>query len=380
MLFVGSFRDNEAGEHVTVFDNMLSQLKIPTSKIRLDGLIEDDVNSMISNALGILPRLSKPLARQVYRKTNGNPYFVQEFLRSLVDLEKVQFSLRDRRWIWDDTEVSKENITENVLHLLSIKINGLCQGVQTALKVASCFGSRVDKVIVQQLSESGQYTNLLSDLKIDTKECCTGWNHSQYANLVSDVERAVECGFMDTDGIHYYFVHDKVREASYNMINGCKDRFHFELGMSMLHCGATKDNREVLLQQINHGVPSMVICTSHKNIISELNYEASCEMTSCANFTSALKHIKAAASLLPDDRWTIEYAASLKYLMQMARAALACGDIDAAQRSLNEIINNGKNLDDKLDAFFLIAAIPSRESLDTCIHVLRYVDMPGLIF
>eukprot|EP00804_Cyclotella_cryptica_P019416 CCRYP_006604-RB/>CCRYP_006604-RB protein AED:0.03 eAED:0.03 QI:114/1/1/1/1/1/5/168/1358 len=366
MLFVGTYRDNEVGpDHIIFgFIKMLSQFNVPTSKIRLDGLTESDVNSMVSDAFRTLPRLCRSLSQVVFRKTNGNPYFVLEFLRSLVHRDIVKFCLRERRWKWDEAKVSAENITDNVLYLLSNKISGLSACTQTALKCASCFGIKIEKSIAQKLS-------------------C----NSDYINLHSSLDDAVNGGFMDFDGTHYRFVHDKVREAAYDLINAdFKDQFHFELGMAMHSSRVYKDSADALfvtIEQINHGVPSLLIGTSHQNAVAELNYEASVKSMHCANFTSAFDYIKAAVSLLSGDSWTTHYTVSLKYYLQLGKAAIPCGFMDEAKAALNKIIDGGKCLEDKIDAYFLLTAMQScgthtDEEIDMCVHVLRLLgeDIP----
>eukprot|EP00804_Cyclotella_cryptica_P019177 CCRYP_021112-RB/>CCRYP_021112-RB protein AED:0.02 eAED:0.02 QI:21/1/1/1/1/1/4/1110/1196 len=366
MLFVGTYRDNEVAPDNIIFSfvNMLSQFNVLTSKIHLDGLTEKDVNFMVSDALGALPRLCRSLSHLVYRKTNGSPYFVLEFLRSLVDRDVVQFSLREKRWIWDDAKVCAENITDNVLYLLSNKLNSLSECMQTALKCASCFGIKMDKTIAQQLS-----------------------GYSKHHNLQSALDDVVKGGFMDYDGAYYRFVHDKVREAAYDLIKpDRRDHYHFELGMAIYSCCVNKDNMDALfatVEQINHGVPSLVRGTAHENVVAELNYKASCEMMRCSNFTSALDYIRAAVSLLADDSWTVQYAISLKYHLQLGKAAFPCGSIDETKSALNKVIEFGKCLDDKIDAYFLLVAMqscgaPSLEEIGICVQVLRLLgeDLP----
>lgn len=74
LFFVGSYRDNEVlPQHIIFgFYDWLLALNVPITTIHLDGMPEDDVNSMISDALGILPRLCRSLSRVVFRKTDGN--------------------------------------------------------------------------------------------------------------------------------------------------------------------------------------------------------------------------------------------------------------------------------------------------------------------
>ena len=83
--FIGSYRDNEVSEsHILHgFYSWLAAFNVPLNTVRLVALSEKDVNSLVSDSLGMLPHLCRSLSQVVHRKTEGNPFFVQTFLRSL---------------------------------------------------------------------------------------------------------------------------------------------------------------------------------------------------------------------------------------------------------------------------------------------------------
>jgi hypothetical protein len=168
----------------------------------------------------------------------------------------------------------------------------------------------------------------------------------------------------------------------YSIEADVKDQYHFELGMAMHSCCAIKDNIDALfatIDQINHGVPSLLIGTSHQHNVAELNYEASVKSMQCAEFTLAFDYAKAAVSLLANDSWTSQYSVSIKYYLQLGKSAFSCGFIREAKAALDTIVEGGKCLEDKIDAYFLLVATPSLESVRTCVHVLRYVDILCLV-
>ncbi len=194
--FVGSYRDNEVEGHPVL--DMIAELNVAgvkTSNITLTGLDGEALNEMISEMLCMLPRLCKSLSDIVLEKTQGNPFFALSFLRSLVDSRLLKFSLRERKWIWDESKIRSEKIADNVLYLLTNKMTSLPENVQLALKVVSCFGIRIDGRIVDSLSSIQQY----SDLKT--------W-----------LDQAETEGCLQKVDEDYKFVHDKVREASYSLI------------------------------------------------------------------------------------------------------------------------------------------------------------------
>jgi predicted ATPase len=197
--FVGTFRSNE----VTVDHNIyccakrLNSRGIRTTMLSLEGLQPTDLNTMISDALCVFPRISEPLSDIVFQKTKGNPFFVLAFLRSLVERGLLNYNINLRRWLWDEDDVSAMDVTGNVLHLLSFKMTGLSSSIQSTLKTAACFGIKIDQ-------------GVLALLGIDP----------EYADIQDTMEQVVKEGFMVKVGTsHYKFVHDKMREAAYSLIS-----------------------------------------------------------------------------------------------------------------------------------------------------------------
>ena len=142
IFFVGTYRSNEVADDHELFRfaERLKSSGVDTTMLSLEGLIPNDLNAMISEVLCVLPRISEPLSDIVFRKTEGNPFFVLEFLQSLADRRLLEYSVSKRRWVWDEDDISSMNITGNVLYLLSSKMNGLSENTQSVIKSVACFG------------------------------------------------------------------------------------------------------------------------------------------------------------------------------------------------------------------------------------------------
>lgn len=121
--------------------------------------------------------------------SRGNPFFALEFIRSLMDSRLVKYSLREKRWIWDETRARSLNITDNVLYLLSTKMATLPENIQLVLKVVSCIG-------IDSLKKTPKYSNI------------DDW-----------LVQAINEGFIrKLDNSEFIMNHDKVREAAYSLI------------------------------------------------------------------------------------------------------------------------------------------------------------------
>jgi predicted ATPase len=134
VLFVGTYRDNIPPTHIVFrFSGWLSKFNVSWTTIHLHGINLDEVNSMVSDSLGIFPHLCESLSRVILRKTSGNPFFVKTFLWSLVDKQLLVYSLREKQWQWNLDEITSQDITPNVLDLLSAKLRNLSESVQVCV-------------------------------------------------------------------------------------------------------------------------------------------------------------------------------------------------------------------------------------------------------
>jgi predicted ATPase len=134
VLFVGTYRDDIPPTHIVFgFCDWLSKFNVSWTTIHLNGMNLDEVNSMVSDSLGIFPRLCESLSRVILRKTLGNPFFVKTFLSSLVDKHLLVYSLREKQWQWNLDEITSQDITPNVLDLLSAKLKNLPESIQVCV-------------------------------------------------------------------------------------------------------------------------------------------------------------------------------------------------------------------------------------------------------
>ena len=167
-----------------------------TTKVALTGLDREDLNTMISDTLCLYPRICRSLSASVFEKTKGNPFFVIEFLQSLVGRGLLQYNLNTKRWVWNEAAIRSEHCMRNVLYLLSSKMTELSENVLTSLKVMACFGSSTNESVIDNLSKSSEYSDIQDSLKIASRD-----------GFVVKGEKG-----------NFKFVHDKVREAAYNLI------------------------------------------------------------------------------------------------------------------------------------------------------------------
>jgi predicted ATPase len=176
----------------------------------------------------------------------------------MVDRDIVRYSLREKRWTYDIDAVIAEEVPTKVVDFIVSKMTNLTKEMQSALKVTSCFGTQVDLIVVKTLSSTSQYPRLYLSMK-----------------------ELVEKSLIDFDGSRFRFIHDRVREAAYNLIaNDERDQFHFFIGV-LLQTGFRSelqlnesDLLFIVIEQLHHGIPALVTSSSHQIAIAELYLKA----------------------------------------------------------------------------------------------------------
>ncbi|KAL7427131.1 hypothetical protein ACHAXM_000715, partial [Skeletonema potamos] len=340
IFFVGTYRDNEVQVGHSVFDLMekLEVSNVPTTKVSLTGLDQQDLNEMISDAMCLYPRMCKPLSDIVFQKTKGNPFFVLEFMQSLQSRGLLRYDSCQKQWVWDEDTIRAEQITDNVQHLLSSKMNRLSANVQTLLKVMACFGTSTNESVIEYLSESPEYSGVRTGL-----------------------EEAISDGFVEAYAERKFkFVHDKVREAAYNLIPDCEKRqLHYNLGKTLYYICENKDVGDTIFliaSQINHGRECIQKDGKELSIaVAKLNMKAGKKALVGCDHQTAYFNFHVALSLLPEDNWESYYDLTLQLNLLMARAANSSCKYDEAELILQTICGKAHCLHDKLPAFVLLS-------------------------
>jgi len=224
MLFVGAYRNNEIDEShpLSVMIKNMKEKRVSMHDIETPNLSMSNVNELISDALHTSQVETYPLTALVVRKTHGNPFFVEQFLRSLSDKKLVWFSYEKKSWIWDIEQIDKLNITDNVVELLIQKMLCLNVPTQNCLKIASCIGSPFS----------------LSTIKLACPD---------YHNLESAISEGLIVLVFSSSCKKYQFAHDQIQLAASSLIpENDMNSTHFQIG----HTIWKKSNDEQLEENL----------------------------------------------------------------------------------------------------------------------------------
>ena len=120
------------------------------TEIHLEPLSSDDSRALVASLLRIesLPPATRDL---ILTKAEGNPFFVEEVIRMLMDRGAIV--REDERWVATDRVVEVE-IPDTLQGLLLARIDRLAPETKRTLRVASVIGRQFGVRILERLLET----------------------------------------------------------------------------------------------------------------------------------------------------------------------------------------------------------------------------------
>src|SRR6202043_897596 len=196
LLLVGAYRDNEVGPTHPLLRRLeaIRAVDARVHEIVLAPLELDDVGRLIADALHCEPERARPLAELVQEKTGGNPVFAIQFFIALADEELLAFDPVASAWQWTIDRIRAKSYTDNVVDLMTAKLQRFSSATQEALKQLACLGNVAPiatLALVQGETEEAMHAAL--------------WE-------------AVHAGLVLREDSAYKFMHDRIQQAAYSLI------------------------------------------------------------------------------------------------------------------------------------------------------------------
>jgi len=143
LLVIGTYRDTDL-DRTHPLSGMLGELRrrAEVTRVSLDGLDAGEVAELVSGAAGEdLAEDAMALAMAVQAETGGNPFFVGEVLRHLVESGAIVQT--DGRWSAGAT-TEERLLPEGIREVVGRRISALPEATQAALTTASVIGVDFD--------------------------------------------------------------------------------------------------------------------------------------------------------------------------------------------------------------------------------------------
>ncbi|MEP0873779.1 AAA family ATPase [Trichocoleus desertorum AS-A10] len=340
LFLIGAYRDNElTPTHplVLTLKSMRNQRAV-LQEITLTPLTLEPLTQLVAETLHHNPDTVRSLTQVVLRKTEGNPFFVGEFLKLLHSENLLTFDAQQLSWQWNLAEIEAQDITDNVVELLLRQLQKLPESTQQVLSIAACVGSEFDLetlAIICEKSPKAIFQDLLTAIQ---------------AGLIQPLSD------LDEDLLvqEYKFLHDRVQQAAYALIDDSqKQVVHLQIGGNLLEKTSPDQRSERLFEIIDHLNQGLELVTarSERTEIARLNLMAGQKAKAATAHEAAFKYFTTGLKLLNSESWQREYDLTLALYSEAAEAAYLQGCFDEMEQLVEVVLDRAKTVVDKVQVY-----------------------------
>jgi len=242
-------------------------------------------------------------------------------------------------------KIESRELPDDVAIFLNNTIRELPEDVQSSLCILSCFGAAASISFINILERALQKT----------------------IRIYLDV--AVTKGLLDIIGGQYRFSHDRIQEATYNMMeDGARRLCHFTYGLSLASLSIEEGSDGILfisVTQLNLGGPATVQDPSQSYTVAQMNLRAGKKAMEMSDFKTASSYLRHGITFLRERHWEEHYSLSLELFELGAECAFTNGNHERVRILFEEVLQFAQSFEDKLEVTF------------TCIRSLLTVSYLG---
>ncbi|BAZ39678.1 serine/threonine protein kinase with two-component sensor domain [Calothrix sp. NIES-4101] len=342
LLLIGAYRDNEVyPTHPLILTlDKIKNMGAMINTITLRPLSQIKLNQLVVDTLKCSEDKGFPLSQLVHRKTEGNPFFATQFLKSLHQDKLIEFNLEEGCWQCDISQINQQALTDNVVEFMIFQLRRLPNSTQDVLKLAACIGNQFDLETLAIVSQQSQ---------VETAACL--WNALQEGFVLpqSEVYKFFVCetnkleNQENSQAVTYKFLHDRIQQAAYALIPETqKENVHYQIGKSLLQKVSPSVREErifELVNQLNYGI-NLIVAQVERDELAQLNLIASRRARAATAYKAGPEYAKIGLQLLGEEAWERQYHSTLTLHELVAETASLLGDFAEMSRWIDATIAN----------------------------------------
>lgn len=372
LLLLAAYRDNEVQPGHPLLQSLkrIHEARCPVDEIRLQPLQLPHLEQMLMETLYTDRSSVHALAALLQEKTAGNPFFAEEFLKTLYQQGLLSFLRDERRWHWEMEAIRAQQITDNVVELMTERLSLLAPDTLELVTLAACIGNRFSLQVLAVVSE---LTPLLAEQRL--RAAMTG-------GFVAPIGQTFQLRELeDADGAAFAmecaFAHDRIQQAAYALLDReRRQQTHLQIGRLLLK-GLTEEQRtDRLFDIVNHFDLALerIDTIEERAILRQLNLNAGKRAKASNAYQAAYFYLATALRLMSDDAWQTDYGQTREIHVEAAEAAYLSGDFASMDSLLKAGFEGARNLLDKVDLYLVQAsALIAQGRLKECLDLIKPV-------
>ncbi|MGH8000996.1 MAG: ATP-binding protein, partial [Brasilonema sp.] len=386
LFFIGAYRAHEvdANHPLILTLEKIQQSGTIVNYLHLSSLDLQSINQLIVDSFNCSLERGKSLAELILHKTNGNPFFINQFLQSLYQEKLLYFDFSyltyEGKWQWNLEEIQAREFTDNVVELMVSKIQKLSPDTQEVLKLAACIGHQFDIQTIIDVNQKLPQETLIA-LREAVAEGFVMPLRDAYKLIPSDFSQQTEHNIKT----EYKFAHDRIQQAAYSLIiPEHRSVIHQKLGKILLQ-NTPLDKRERnifdIVNQLNLSI-ELINNQSDRDELALLNLMAAQRAKGAVAYEPALRYLKIGIELLAENSWQSQYNLMLALYVEATEAAYLNTNFEEMERLGEVVLCNAKTLLDtvKIYEVKIQAYMAQNQPLQALKIVLPVVKSLGVRF
>ncbi|WP_434424216.1 AAA family ATPase [Nannocystis pusilla] len=314
VLVVGAYRDNEvdAGHPLHALSAAVreGQRQVHTTELAPLGL--EALLGMVADMLGRPAPEVRPLATLLKTKTDGSPFFVEQYLRVL---HEQRLLVRDREsgaWQWDAGQLERAGVTDNVAALLTEKLDQLSPVAARVLVLGACVGASFEAALV------GEAEGL------------------DPATLRGAVEELVHQGLVlaavDAGPDEWEFVHDRVQQAAYTRLKDDAERAQAHDALARV-LGRRDGADASLFALLSHRLRALSLLRDDEERRRAAAYclRGGQRAKDGSAYVEAVKFLRAGWELVGEAGWEVDFSLAFETQLALAEAEWLAGSTEIGE-------------------------------------------------
>ena len=329
ILCIVAYRDNEVDDSHPAIQTLTAINERETEQVTsvvLAPLALEHTLQLLVDSLHRPHQELQTLAELTQQKTGGNPFFINEFLKTLYNEALLNVDLIQHRWVWDVELIKQQGITDNVVELMLDKMRKLPEETQHIMQLAACVGSCFNFDMLSVISQRST-EHVMQQLWPAIKEGLVLQHDGEWLQE-DQATRQGEESSSQTVSSHCSFLHDRMLEAAYSSLDESKKQAtHLTIGRLLRcammcgervchdqSCDSSRGEAQLCKSEVDSAVLFAVVeqlNQSHPLItelreqtqLAALNLHAAQRAKSAGVWEVAANYALEGVNLLPDDAW-----------------------------------------------------------------------------
>ncbi len=353
----------------TVINNIVLR---PLGLTHIRQIVADTLNPACSVLLdsGDINQPLKEFAELLFNKTQGNPFFLAQLIKTLHQEKLLTFDFSQGQWQWDIQDILKAGIADkSVVELVARNIQKLPEDTQEVLKFAACIGARFSEYVLATVSCRAKF-NISKILQPALLQGLVLPLNNEYKVPLLFASEELETFGFDEKRVTYRFLHDQVQQAAYALIpEESKKETHLKIGQLLLK-NTPKEQLGSnvifdIVNQLNVGIDTLTQ-ESEKYELAKLNLIAGRRAKAAAAYEGAFKYFDAGLELLPVDSWQTQYNLTLALHELAAEAAFLTVNFDVMEQRTKIVLQQAKTILDKVKVYEV--------KIQTCVAQAKFIE------